>query len=203
MKKILKAFLILSLLGIVSVLVTIAILIFSYRGWRTEFESNIDSQNLSLNYTEIPQELQNRFFEFVASSEKSTFVEISPSEFANLLYFVTSQQQIEGVEVEKIYVEPAEGVWTVYIDLNLGNMDIPWFGFNLVKDDRETAELYVRNIYIGGFAIEKIIPSKYLNMVNDGISDALIQFNENLFSKRYIQNIELSEESAIIKGILY
>ena len=188
---------------IVILLIAGSLFIFRYRKWHAEFESNLDPHYLSKNYEEIPMDLQSRFYEFVASTEKNDFIEISVSEFADVLYFVAKQNDPESINVEKVYIEPSEGEWRIYVDFNIGHCDLPWMSLNLIKDERETAELYVRNMYIGDFDITKVIPGHWVNEINRGISDALLQFNENLFSKRYIQNIELLEDNVIIKGVLY
>jgi hypothetical protein len=202
MKKAIKI-LSLSVLFFLTVFLVIAsILIFNYIKWEKGFEENWNTKYLAEHYDEIPAELQSDFFEFVASDEKNNFIEISASDFSDLIYFV-AKDSVEGVNVQNIYVRPSEGVWRVYAELRMGYMYMPWFSLDLIKDDRETAELYVKNLYLGDIKLTKVLTKKLIAGINTGISEALLQFNENLFSKRYIQNIELSSENAIIKGVLY
>ena len=77
--------------------------------------------------------------------------------------------------------------------------DIYTLQFNLVKDARETAQLYVKDFSFGGISLLNIFSSKVMNEVNEGISEAIVLVNENGFLGRDIHNIELLEETVVVR----
>jgi hypothetical protein len=70
----------------------------------------------------------------------------------------------------------------------------------IVKDDRETAELYVRDLLLGKYKVPGFIAKDIVHSINKGISDAILLVNENAFLGRRIENIELLEERVVVKG---
>jgi hypothetical protein len=73
-------------------------------------------------------------------------------------------------------------------------------GLDIVKDSRETAELYSRNIYLGDMKVPSFLSKNILEKINKGISDALVLVLENGFLGKDIINIDLLFDSVVLKG---
>ena len=73
-------------------------------------------------------------------------------------------------------------------------------GLDIVKDSRETAELYSRNIYLGDMKVPLFLSKNILEKINKGISDALVLVSENGFLGKDIINIDLLFDSVVLKG---
>ncbi len=73
-------------------------------------------------------------------------------------------------------------------------------GLDIVKDSRETAELYSRNIYLGDMKVPLFLSKNILEKINKGISDALVLVLENGFLGKDIINIDLLFDSVVLKG---
>jgi len=71
---------------------------------------------------------------------------------------------------------------------------------DIVKDNIETAEVYVRQLHVGGLELPKFLESRLKEDLNRGISDGIIMLNENNFLGRRIDNIELLEDRVVFKG---
>jgi hypothetical protein len=71
---------------------------------------------------------------------------------------------------------------------------------NVVKDNRETAEIYVNEIKVGDTRVPGVIEKKVMVDINRGMSDAVIMLNENRFLGRVIENIEFLDDKVVFKG---
>lgn len=194
MNKVLKGFLIFFLL----LIVILAIPFVLYYPWSRNFESQISSMVCSSNINENIS-LDDKFKDFVLSDENTTFVELSPSETVSLL---KNTNIINGGEINNICVIPGSGSWKVYIKMTIQGIPLPWTSLDIAKDNMETAQLYVSNIYVGNWLLPDNIAAKLKTQLNKGISDALILVNENNFIGRKIDNIELLKDKIVVKGSL-
>ncbi|KKP76296.1 MAG: hypothetical protein UR73_C0029G0002 [candidate division WS6 bacterium GW2011_GWF1_35_23] len=171
-----------------------------YLLWQREFASNLHSKNCVSNNSLNEVSFDERIRDFVFSSDRSDYIQFTKEE---VLYLISSEfGKGEGeITVEDMCVDSAKGVWKVYLNMTVAGIKNVWFIFDVIKDDRETAELYVDNLYLGNFNLPSFISSPLREKINKGISDALILVNENSFSGRNITNIELLEEDVVIKGV--
>jgi hypothetical protein len=174
----------------------------SYSKWKDEFELNIVEENFSENVIELSEDVQIRITDFVNSEENTDFMEFSVAEMSGILDYVMNSD-LEGISFDSVYIEPSDGTWNIYIKGSVDNLKLPWISLLIVKDDIESAEFYVKEIKIGNLNIPSFVEEKLLVAANKGVSEAILLFNENLFSKRYLQNISLFEDKVVIKGILY
>jgi hypothetical protein len=69
-----------------------------------------------------------------------------------------------------------------------------------VKDNIETAEVYIREVHVGDLELLSFLEARVREDFNRGISDGIIMLNENDFLGRRIDNIELLEDRLIFKG---
>lgn len=140
----------------------------------------------------------DRIKNFVLSDLFSEFVTFSRKEMLYLLK--DSISGVSSLEIQDVCLVSDKGVWRVYAHSKVEFLQLPWIGVDIVKDNRETAELYSRNIYIGDMKVPEVLTRKPLEKINKGISDALILVTENGFLGKTIENIDLLQDSIVIKG---
>lgn len=195
MKKFLKLF----FLGLlVIILAAIAYPVINYFSWQKTFQSQLN-QLVCKSNTESISNLDDKFKEFVMSDEDITYVELSVPE---VLTLVEGTQIVEGAQLQNLCVLPNEGIWTLYLKFSIQNINMPWVRVDIAKDNMETAQLYVKNIYVGNFTLPQKFDQNLKTSLNNGISDSITVVNENNFLGRKIQNIELLKDSIIVKGSL-
>jgi len=172
----------------------------AYLLWEREFSSNLSSKNCVSNNQVKEISFDDRIRNFVFSSNKSDYIQFTKGE---ILYLISSELKKEEGEivVKDMCIDSSKGVWKVYLNLTVAGIKNVWFIFDIIKDDRETAELYVDNLYLGNFYLPSFISSSLKEKINRGISDAIVLVNENSFSGRSITNIELLEQDIVVKGI--
>ncbi|HOF78781.1 MAG TPA: hypothetical protein PKW94_00155 [Candidatus Dojkabacteria bacterium] len=171
-----------------------------YLLWEREFSSNLSSKSCVSNNQVKEISFDERIRNFVFSSDRSDYIQFTKGE---ILYLISSELKKEegDIVVKDMCVDSSKGVWKVYLNLTVAGIKNVWFIFDIIKDDRETAELYVDNLYLGNFYLPSFISSSLKEKINKGISDAIVLVNENSFSGRSITNIELLEEDIVVKGV--
>ena len=140
----------------------------------------------------------DRIKNFVLSDLFSEFVTFSRKEMLYLLK--DSISGVSSLEIQDVCLVSDKGVWKVYAHSKVEFLQLPWIGVDIVKDNRKTAELYSRNIYVGDMKVPEILARKTLEKINKGISDALILVTENGFLGKTIENIDLLKDTVVIKG---
>ena len=140
----------------------------------------------------------DRIKNFVLSDLFSEFVTFSRKEMLYLLK--DSISGVSSLEIQDVCLVSDKGVWKVYAHSKVTFLQLPWIGVDIVKDNRKTAELYSRNIYIGDIKVPDVLTRKPLEKINKGISDALILVTENGFLGKTIENIDLLKDTVVIKG---
>jgi len=171
-----------------------------YLLWEREFSSNLSSKSCVSSNQVKEISFDERIRNFVFSSDRSDYIQFTKGE---ILYLISSELKKEegDIVVKDMCVDSSKGVWKVYLNLTVAGIKNVWFIFDIIKDDRETAELYVDNLYLGNFQLPSFISSSLKEKINKGISDAIVLVNENSFSGRSITNIELLEEDIVVKGV--
>lgn len=171
--------------------------LYTYFNWRKNFYE----KNYILCTEDIVNQefyIENKVKQFVLSNSENEFVELTREEVLSLLS--QNVQTAGGLEVQGICIDAEKSMWKIYFNTRLNFLNIPWVRLDLVKENRETAELYVKDIYIGDMLIPQNLVKSMIVDVNRGISDAILLVNENAFLGRTIKNIELMTDRIIIKG---
>jgi len=172
-----------------------------YSLWHKEFFFNEDvtctsDEEFVIDEKEI--NIVDRIKNFVLSDFFSEFVTFSRKEMLFLLK--DSMSGISGWNIDNICLVSEKGVWRVYTHGKIESLQLLWIGVDVIKDNRQTAELYSRNIYVGGMKVPSFLIRNLLEKINKGISDALILVTENGFLGKSIENIDLLKDSIVIKG---
>lgn len=200
MKKFLLFFLSLLTILILILTLTVTILSLRYKAWKEEFESNMDTQYV-ITMEDIKEiSFNEKIVQFVLSSSDTEFLQLEVKEVGVLLLATLEQYLQEGFTVESIYILPSKSRWEIYSNIKYESIST-WVSLDINKDDIQSAQIYTKNVYVGPFNV-----SKYFNIVdliNKGIGESIVTLNENGFVGRYIENIELLEESIVLKGSRY
>lgn len=143
--------------------------------------------------------MEDKIKKFVLSDTRTDFIVLTETE---MLYLFEENFTEEGgdIKVKDICLKPSEGVWQLYLKTKYKEISIPWLVLDIVKDNIETAEVYVREVHIGGLELPEFLESQVRRDLNRGISDSVIMLNENNFLGRRIDNIELLEDRIVFKG---
>ena len=176
-------------------------IVYRYMSWEREFVSNLSSIECYDENTVFKEDIDEKIESFIISDSRTEFVTFTVEE--TLAILSSNMQVSEKFHLEKLCITSSQSLWTVYVKYSTDVVDLPWISANVVKDNRETAELYVEKILMGNLNLPFNLGRKMIVEINKGISDAIILVNENEFLGRTIKNIELLEERVVIKGSIY
>jgi hypothetical protein len=197
-KKIFKTLLLLFLFVVITLVVVGFVSYIKYSKWE---DDELSKRNITCmsDITVESSVVEDKIKKFTLSDTRTDFIVLTESEMLYLL----SENFIEkegDISVEDICLKPSQGVWQLYLKAKYKGIPIPWLVLDIVKDNIETAEVYVRQLHVGGLELPKFLESRLREDLNRGISDGIIMLNENNFLGRRIDNIELLEDRIVFKG---
>ncbi len=200
MKKFLKILLTISLFSALILSLIIFLVVRGYILWQRDFDKNLVEENIFALESGEEESTRKKVEDFTLSSENTDSLSLTKNEVSNLVLSVSREYLGNGVQVRRVYLVPNKSKWVFYLEFVY--RDIPvWFSIDLNKDSMQTAQLYTTDLMIGPYSI-----GKYFNItdrINTGIANALLTVNENGFSGRYLENIEVMEDSVVVKGSKY
>ncbi len=185
---------------LVVLVVSCVYIFFKYRDWEEDFESNINVDYLIDSKSIEEVELDERIVKFTLSLLDTESLSLEVKEIGSILFTTVDSYLGEEIPLKKIYIEPQDKVWNIYLKVGYKDVEV-WFGFDINKDDIQSAQLYTKNVYIGPFEIGRY--TNLVSMINKGIGESIVTLNENGFVGRYIENIELLDEGIVLKGSRY
>lgn len=200
MKKFFHSILILTSILTIGVLISLGYMYFKYRNWEKSFEQDLNIDNLIDQDIAKSTDLVAKISTFALSAEDVEFLQLDISEIGSEIYNTLDSYLGEKLKLEKIYIEPSNSKWVIYSQVRYEKFLI-WFSFDVNKDSIQSAQIYVTQINIGPFRISKYV--NWVDAVNTGIADSIITLNENGLVGRYIENIELLNNSVVLKGSRY
>lgn len=191
------------LIIILLLVLMIFILVSQYRSYAEEITSGSDQSYLITEDSISEDEradLQTKLQNFQEEAETTTFIVFTPRELGVLIYDVIAQQIDEPTSLDAVSIKPSENLWEMSFKLSYENKSIPWFSVQLFKEDQESAELYIPTIIVAGVDLKSIGLGFIVDRVNDGYREALLVTDEGSVTSRLYENIELTEDSVIIKA---
>ncbi len=200
MKKFFHSILILISILTIGVLISLGYMYFKYKNWEKSFEQDLNIDNLIDQDIAKSTDLGAKISTFALSAEDVEFLQLDISEIGSEIYNTLDSYLGEKLKLEKIYIEPSNSKWVIYSQVRYEKFLI-WFSFDVNKDSIQSAQIYVTQINIGPFRISKYV--NWVDAVNTGIADSIITLNENGLVGRYIENIELLNNSVVLKGSRY
>lgn len=200
MKKFFHSILILTSILTIGVLISLGYMYFKYRNWEKSFEQDLNIDNLIDQDIAKSTDLGAKISTFALSAEDVEFLQLDISEIGSEIYNTLDSYLGDKLILEKIYIEPSNSKWVIYSQVRYEKFLI-WFSFDVNKDSIQSAQIYVTQINIGPFRISEYV--NWVDAVNTGIADSIITLNENGLVGRYIENIELLNNSVVLKGSRY
>jgi hypothetical protein len=180
----------------VSVLLLVGFFLFKYVSWEKKF---LQEEIRCYSNIDVDLEIEEKIEKFIVSDSRTESIVFTQEEVLSIL---KSNIEVGDLFVLKdICIKPSKGMWSVYLSYGNNTLKLPWIRQDVVKDDRETAELYVREMFLGSINITRYLRRSALVDINKGIADAIILVNENRFLGREIRNIELLEDRVVVKGV--
>ncbi len=185
---------------LIGVLIFFGLIFLKYRNWETSFEKEIEIDNLIDLDIAKSIDLGAKISTFALSTEDVEFLQLDVSEIGSEIFNTLDSYLGEKLILEKIYIVPSNSKWVIYSQVRYEKF-LVWFSFDVNKDSIQSAQMYVTQINIGPFRISEYV--NWVDAVNTGIADSIITLNENGLVGRYIENIELLNNSVVLKGSRY
>ncbi len=187
----------LSLLA-VSVVMLSVFGVYRYKRWADGFEQRNSVIYLTQGRGGIDNIAEEGLDEKITALERSTRVVDAIALNKRDIEVVLSRQLAESGRIEAFAIESGLGRWVVWVKLHG-----VWLGADLRKDDIESYELYVQDVYIGPFDIGgwrlPWMDDTFAEKMTEAYSRAMLSIDVNQLTGRKIDNIELTQEEIIIK----
>lgn len=200
MKKILKISISIFLLCVLLTALVSFILVSNYKTWERRFERNINEYNLAILPYESDGSVEMKIAKFTLSNENTESLILSPYEISSLILLTSKEYFDKDITVRRVYVEPGNFRWNIYMEFVYKKYSV-WFSVDINKDDMQTAQFYITDIKLGNYSLGRYFDLVY--QINTGIANSILTVNENGFSGRYLENIELMEDKIVVKGSRY
>jgi hypothetical protein len=200
MKKLLVVISIIILIPLIILLSALVYIKVKYNAWEKDFESSIVQEYHITSEKREDFELEVKFIEFTLSNSPTETLEISVEETGSLIFSLLKRYTGENLKLTEVYIKPSFSTWEIYAKFRYKRQSY-WVSIDLNKDRMQTAQLYVTDFKLGPYSVNRYYD--LTERINNGISNAILTANENGFTGRYLENIELLENSIIIKGARY
>lgn len=172
-----------------------------YKGWEKDFYNNGNYISLSMDASSaVSKSLAEKIEKYNKEASEYVFIELSRQE--SLYLFAKSIQASvpDGVQITEARLLTYPRRWIFYFKCQNGDFIFPWIGFAIQKDGSQSIDLYIDDVYIGDYSLNSFYMEKIVNDFNNGLRNGLHVVNDGNFAGRYFENIELGEESLIIKS---
>lgn len=197
-----KVFKIILLTFLAITLLFITYIFLRYSFWQKEFLSKREDV-VCTNDPEYLAEKEDinivdRIENFILSYNQNESMTFTKKE---ILYAIRDSVKDTGMlEIQDMCLASQNGKWQIYAHTKLGVLQLPWIGINVVKDSRQTIELYSTQMYIGDMRVPSFLSRNLLENINKGISDAIILVVENNFLGKNFKNVDLLKDSIVFEG---
>ena len=185
---------------VIGVLILLGFIYFKYRNWQQTFEKEIDIQSVITKESSDKIDLGEKISAFALSTEDVEYLELNVQEIGSEIYGTLGSYLGDKLNLEKIYIIPSNSKWVIFSQIKYDKYTV-WFSFDVNKDNIQSAQIYVTEIYIGPIKVSEYF--NWVDAVNTGIADSIVTVNENGLVGRYIENIELLNSSVVLKGSRY
>lgn len=202
MKKVIIVFLATIFATLLIIFVSMVWIDTKYSKWETSFEDSMNPSYLVDEGLELENILTDKVSEYTLSNQAVDTIRLSPSEVGYVIFDSLNQYANESFTFKKVYIQPSKSLWTFCTEVSFAKSGItPWLCADVNKDNVQTPQLYITDVRVGPFSVSSW--GDMLSRINSGISNSLLTVNENGFSGRYFENIELLEDAMVIKGSQY
>lgn len=201
MKKFFLSLLFIFIFFVLLILIFIGYFLLRYKQWERDFSSNINEEYVIDKEVIKSKEFNKKITQFSLSLEDTEFLELNVQEVGSVIFSVFDSYMEEDMSIEKLYIVPSDSVWNIFVKVKYQNLSV-WFSTDINKDSVQSAQIYIKDVKIGPFFLSKYNKG-LVTAINRGIGDSIVTLNENGLVGRYIENIELTSNSVVIKGSRY
>lgn len=201
MKKFFLSLLFIFIFFVLLILIFIGYFLLRYKQWERDFSSNINEEYVIDKEVIKSKEFNKKITQFSLSLEDTEFLELNVQEVGSVIFSVFDSYMEEDMSIEKLYIVPSDSVWNIFVKVKYQNLSV-WFSTDINKDSVQSAQIYIKDVKIGPFFLSKYNKG-LVTTINRGIGDSIVTLNENGLVGRYIENIELTSNSVVIKGSRY
>ncbi len=190
-----------------AIIITLLILSYlvytNYSKWTVEFEDS----HLSTDYIQIPDDnYEKKITAKIEKYSKSTdiidYIEFTNEEFSYLFSKSVQSSLPEYMSINKTISSFNNNTLSIFMNINVLKNQSIWFRFDITKDVGEGYEIFLSDMYIADYSFNEYGMRKIVVDINTALSDTLKLINDNEFSIRVLQNIELTSKSVIFKAKL-
>lgn len=188
---------------IITVLIISYLIYVNYSRWVVEFENFY----LSEDYIQVPNDdyeksIEEKIDKYSKSTEIVDYIEFINNEFSYLFAKSIEATLPSYMNVNKIISMYNNDTLSIYMDISVYKNRNIWFRFDITKDNGEGYEIFLSDIFVSDFSFNEYGLRNIVVDINTAISDTLKLVNDNDFSIRALQNIELTNKSVIFKAKL-
>lgn len=200
MKRTIQSILIVISLAVIGILILLGFVFLKYRSWEKEFEKDMNTDYIIDQEIVKKIDLGEKISTFALSTKDVEFLELNVLEIGSEIFNTVDSYLGEEIDLEKIYIVPSNSRWIIYFKVKYERY-LVWFSVDVNKDSIQSPQIYVTQINIGPFRINEYV--NWIDAINTGIADSIVTLNENGLVGRYIENIELLNNSVVLKGSRY
>ncbi len=190
--------------ALIVLLIAVSFLVYSnYKQWEREFENSyLSTDFITLPDSKIEEKIEGKVEKFGKSTEITDYIELTNNEFGYLSSQALSTSVAKYFTVDKSITEYNNDKLKVYSRLKSSNNITFWISFELTKDMGEGINIYIPDIYIADYSFNAYGMRNIVVESNNALRETITLINDNDFSSRTLQNIELTDKSIVIKGRL-
>ena len=169
----------------------------NYKDWEEEFE-NSEIQIVDFKTEEI--DLDEKILEYNEIEREHAFIEFDKEESLFLLSMGLSESLPEWVEIEKTALETSRGNWRFFVKSRALGVSLPWLQVSLSKEEVQSVDVYIDDIFLGDLSFKNIYLNSIVDNTDRGLARAIQLVNDGNFAGRVFENIDLTEDSLIIRS---
>ncbi len=169
----------------------------NYKTWEQEF---LSSDIEFLDYQNETVDLDEKIRWYNEQKSEYAFIEFSKQEALFLFSQGLDGSLPDWFEVEKTALGTSSGEWSFFVKTSIWNFKLPWFEILLLKDQYQSIEIYIEDIFVGNFSFRNSFLNSTLEKANNGLANAIRSVNDGNFAGRLFENIELGEEKLVVKS---
>ncbi len=169
----------------------------NYKDWEKEFESS-DVEMLDFQNEHV--DLDEKILQYNEIEREHAYIEFDKRESLFLLSKSFDESLPEWIEIERTALETSRGNWGFFVKSKVLDFSLPWFQISLSKEDIQSVDVYIDDIFLGNLSFKNIYLNSIVENANQGLARGIQLVNDGNFAERVFENIELAEESLIIRS---
>ena len=169
----------------------------NYKEWEEEFEN---SEIEMFDFRDEGVDLDEKILTYNEIEREHAFIEFNKEESLYLLSMGLDESLPEWVDIEKTALQASRGNWRFFVKSRALGLSLPWLQISLSKEDVQSVDVYVDDIFLGDLSFKNIYLNSIVDNTDRGLKRAIQLVNDGNFAGRVFENIDLTEDSLIIRS---